>query len=251
MYSVRPAYRIARTLALLALLLGLPAGAAAAQEADTTSSSAAEQNPYGTGAGLQILLTNNGFGLGGYYNHTLSRSTSFLVEVNLGAGKDEREVKFFSYRGTSSIPYKANYLLMLPVQLGVQQRLFKEAIEENFRPYLQLTTGPTLGWQYPYFKDCDGNAKFDRLTECTGGGFEYAYNALGALPKGSLQFGLGGTIALGAHFGMSKNMTQGVRIGYVFNYFFEDIELLEPDIPGAAQQFFGTPSISLTFGRLF
>lgn len=248
MYSFRPTYRIARALLLFALLAGLSAGAAAAQEVDTA---AAKRNPYGTGAGLQILLTNNGFGLGAYYKHTLSRSTSFLVEANLGAGKDEREVKFFGSRGTSSIPYKANYLLMLPVQMGVQQRLFQEVVEENFRPYLQMTAGPTLGWEYPYFKDCDGDAKYDRTTLCDGGGFESPYDPLGSLPRGDLRFGLGGTIALGAHFGISKKMTQGVRIGYIFNYFFEDIELLEPDIPGAAQQFFGTPSISLTFGRLF
>lgn len=223
----------------LALLLLAPATRpACAQTAEEQE--AQEENPYGSGLGLQILLTNSGFGLGGYYSRSVSPATSFLLEASLGAGKDERELKFFRF-GSSYIPNKANYLLMMPVHAGVFHRLFQESIEDNFRPFLQATTGPTLGWTYPYYRDANGNAQFDQG--------EHTYDSIGGLPHGELRVGVGGTVAIGAHFGLSKKVTQGVRIGYAFTYFLEGVQLLEPGVEDA-QHFFGTPTITLIFGRL-
>ncbi len=199
------------------------------------------RHPYGSGIGFQILLTNSGFGLGGYYHRAISDATSFMSEISLGAGKDERELKFFRF-GSSYIPNKANYLLMMPLQAGIIHRLFRNAIEENFRPYVQVTAGPTIGWEYPYFDDANGNGEYDANEEDS-------YDAIGALPKGELRVGYGGTLAIGAHFGLSRRMTQGVRIGYSFTNFLQGIQLLEPQVQ-EAQHFFGTPTITLTFGKL-
>lgn len=200
-----------------------------------------EQTDYGSGIGFQILLSNSGFGLGAYYHRALSPSTSFMTEVSIGAGKDEKESKFFRF-GNSYIPYKANYMLMMPVQAGVLHRLFRDVIADNFRPYVQATAGPTLGWEYPYFGDENGNGEYDSADERT-------YDSIGAIPKGEFRFGVGASVALGAHFGLSKKVTQGVRIGYAFTHFFHGIQLLEPQVQ-EAQQNFGTPTITLTFGKL-
>lgn len=205
----------------------------------------------GSGAGLEILLTNSGFGLGGFYRYDLSDATAFLLEMSIGAGKDEREVKFFSYFGQSYIPNKANYLLMIPVNLGIQRRLFRNTIEDNFRPYVQVSGGPTIGWEYPYFRDCDGDGKFNANVECETGGKERTYDSITSFPRGQLRFGFGGILAVGANFGKSRKVMQGVRIGYAFSYFVREIELLEPDVPDGTQHFFGSPTISLTFGKLF
>ena len=213
---------------------------ARAQETGLPAQANEGANPYGSGVGLEILLTNNGFGLGGYYHRAISRSGSFMGALSLGAGKDEQELKFFRF-GTSFIPNKANYLLMMPVQAGFSYRLFQDTIEDNFRPFAQITAGPTLGWEYPYFDDENGNRSLDDD--------EDTYDAFSALPKGAFRPGVGGTVAIGAHFGLSKRVTQGVRIGYAFTYFFEGIQLLEPDVQGA-QRYFGTPSISLIFGKV-
>ncbi len=236
----------ARRLALLLLCLAvsLATGPARAQEkAEEPANQQAADNPYGTGAGFEVLLTNHGFGIGGYYSGKVGPTTSLLFEASLGAGKDERELKFFSQFGSGFIPNKRNYFLMLPVHLGVQQRLFSESIEDNFRPYLQLSAGPTLGWEYPYFRDANGDDRYDD-------DIDRRYDAFSAFPRGSLRFGLGGMVALGAYFGFSRKATQGVRFGYAFNYFFEGVQLLEPDIK-EAQHFFRTPVISIIFGRLF
>lgn len=208
-------------------------------------------NPYGTGAGVAVALTNSGFAFGGYYVQAVGTRTSFIAELQIGAGKDEREEKFFGYFGNSFIPDKANYFLMLPLHAGFQHRLFAETIEDNFRPFVQVMAGPTIGWEYPYFRDCNGNGAYDPTVTCSNGSEERTYDAFSALFRGRTIFGVGGILAVGAHFGFSKKMTQGVRLGYTFNYFLDDVDLLESTVQNGSQRFFGSPTISLTFGRLF
>ena len=205
-------------------------------EADST------KNPYGSGLGFEVVVTNSGFGLGGYFTKSVNRKYSFLAEISLGAEKSDREVKFFGL-GQSFIPDKANYFLRIPIRVGFQQRMWEEYIEDNFRPYMQFSAGPTLGWVYPYFDDENGNASYDRE--------ERRYDGVGSIFKGSFEFGFGGMIGIGAHFGENTRLTQGVRIAYSFNYFLNPIQLLEPSEDVVPPNFFGTPSISITFGRLF
>lgn len=226
---------------LAVAMLGLLAAPAWAQERGDEERTP-RLNPYGSGMGFTVLLTNSGFGLGGYYHQALSRVTSFSLELSLTAGKDEREVVFFDFFGRRSIPRKANFFLMLPIQFGMQRRIFQESIQDNFRPYLQVIAGPTLGWEYPYFNDENDNGVRDAD--------ERTYDSIGALPKGEFRFGVGGLVAIGAHFGLSRKVTQGIRIGYAFSYMFDGVQLLEPAVQ-ARQHGFGTPTISLTFGRLF
>lgn len=194
------------------------------------------------GLGGQVLLTNSGFALGGYYTRALGRDVSFIAELSIGSGKDEREVAFIDRFGRRDLPNKANYLLMMPVQIGVEKRLFRSKIEDNFRPFLHLTVGPTIGWLYPYFRDDNGNGMLDSG--------EKTYDGFSALPKGGFEMGVGGTFALGAYFGATTGIVQSVRIGYTFTHFLDKISLLEPNIrkPG---HFFGTPVILVSFGKLF
>ncbi len=102
------------------------------------------------------------------YKHAVSPASSLFAEVSFAPGKDEREFKFSNYF-RSTIPNKANYLLIAPVQIGVQRRLFRNEIENNFRPFLQLGAGPSFGWEYPYFRDCNDDGRFDSNTPCESG----------------------------------------------------------------------------------
>lgn len=198
---------------------------------------------YGSGAGAKIVLTNSGFGLGGYASWALMPSeASFVVEAHLVSGKDEREASFFDRFGQRDIPEKANYLLLAPVRLGLQRRLLRARIEDNFRPFLQLALGPTAGWVYPYFDDANGDG--------TRGEGERIFGTFEALNKGELRYGIGGLVALGAHFGTSRTATRSLRFGYAFDVFQQPVQLLEPGVKDA-QRYFGTPTIVLTIGRLF
>lgn len=233
---------------LLVLVLSvLTAGGAWAQEVDTTS--AEPDNPYGTGAGFQLMLTNSGFGLGGYGQWAVSPSTSFLVETSIGAGKDRREQKFFDFFGRSYVPFKHHYFLQMPVRVGVHRRLFREEIQENFRPFVQASAGPTLGWQWPYFRDANGNGVFEPQRPNN----ETRYGSLESFFKGETRFGMGGMVGVGVFWGTSRSTAQGVRIAYSFNYFPRAVPLMQdvPELENSSRHYFGSPTISLVFGRLW
>lgn len=206
-------------------------------------------NPYGSGEGFLVQLTNSGFSLGAYLTRSVSSLTSFHLDASIGAGKDEREARFFRF-GSSFVPGKANYLLMMPIQAGFTRRMFRESIEDNFRPFVQVATGPTIGWQYPYFSDCDGTGNLNETFECEDGRTERVYGVFEALPKGDIRMGVGATIAFGAFFGESERTTQGIRLGYALNYFFDGVQLMERRIEETPRRFIGSPTITLTFGRL-
>ena len=198
---------------------------------------------YSRAFGLEVVVTNSGFGLGGYVSRPMNRRTAFVAEFTIGSEKSDREVRFLGVN-QSFIPDKANYFLRMPIRAGVQRRIWQDYIEDNFRPYLQLTAGPTLGWIYPYFDDANGNETYDQDEE-------RRYDGFGSLFKGEFRFGFGGIIGLGAHFGENTRVTQGVRIAYSFNYFFSSVQLLETAEQTNPPKFFGSPHISITFGRLF
>jgi hypothetical protein len=195
-----------------------------------------------SGLGGQILLTNSGFGLGGYFTRLIARDLTFIAEISLGNTKDEREVAFFDRFGRKDLPNKANYLLSMPVQVGIEKRLFRTVIEDNFRPFVHLSAGPTVGWKYPYYRDSNGNGTLDEG--------EKTYDVIGSLPRGSFAMGFGGSVAVGAYFGETRGMSQSVRIGYSFTHYFDAVELLERSIREPAH-FFGSPTILVSFGKLF
>ena len=224
-----------RVLTLTVFSAALAAGVSARQVEDPVRS-------YGRSWGGQVTLTNSGFGLGGHLRVPIDTRTSVTAEASIGAGKDAREVAFFDRFGRRDVLNKANYLLMVPAHLGLERRLFRDRIEDDFRPFVLLVMGPTLGWESPYFTDENDNGILDPG--------EQTYDALSSIPRGRPKFAVGGTFAIGAHFGRGSGMSQGVRIGYSFARFSEGVQLLEEGIK-EPQRFFGTPQIIVYFGRLF
>jgi len=235
-----PRTRLALPLAA-ALAWTLAAPPAAAQltlPSDTLSGSV-----YGSSAGGALSLSNYGFGASGALRHPLSGAASLVVEFGLGAGKDEREQEFFTGPfGETVTPFKRHHFLMLPFTLGVEQRLWAEAIEDDFRPFFLIGSGPVLGYQWPYFEDENGNGIRD-----PGEPKRAALDLRG----GSFRFGWGGTVGLGAYFGDGPGAV-GLRIGYAAQYFTEPVELLEPrpEIERPERRFFGTPVVSFHVLRL-
>jgi hypothetical protein len=170
--------------------------------------------------------------------------TSLLLEASIGAGRDEREQQFFvGLFGETVTPFKRNYVLMVPVHFGLERRLFRRSIEDDFRPFVQLTAGPTVAYQWPYFDDVDSDGLRDDGEERLG--------AWGGLSRGEFRLGAGGTAGFGAYFGRGRS-AQGLRFGYAGSYFFKPVELLEEDpaVEGPDRRFFGTPVVSFHLVRL-
>lgn len=201
------------------------------------------------GWGVRVRVSESGFGLGAYAARRLSPDWAAVATLHLSNVTDERESKFFGLGGTTTIPEKLNYLLVLPLQVGAQHRLFRRRIASNFRPFVTLTAGPTLAWRSPYFDDCTGDDEVTPGATCNerpeG---ERTFSALESLPRGTPLAGVGGELALGADFGEGRRV-QGVRIGVALDYFPTAVRLLEADARPDAQTTFASPFVVLSFGR--
>jgi hypothetical protein len=217
-----------------ALVLLLAATPAAVAQNDTL-----DVRPLTDGIGGSLLLTNHGFGIGGLFRTGIGESTSLVLEASLGVGKDEREQEFFSGPfGETVTPFKRNNFLMLPLTIGLEQRLWSAAIADDFRPFVQLAVGPVVGYQWPYFEDFNENGIRDP-GEPLRGTFD--------LRDGSFRFGSAGIAGFGAYFGEAGERTIGLRIAYAVQYFLQPVDLLEPrpQIEEPSRQFFATPVITL------
>ena len=229
---------------VLALLVAGAALSARAQP-DAVFPSPSDSTTYASGGGVALLLSEYGFGLGGVFRTGLGGGTSFLGETSLSVGKDEREQQFFvGLFGDTVTPFKRNYVLLVPFHVGIEQRLFRDAIEDNFRPFAQATAGPTLGYQWPYFEDANDDGVRQQG--------EDLFGPFGGFFEGTARLGVGGTVAVGAYFGKSRRSAQGVRFGYTGHYFFEPVDLLEldPEVEEPSRRFFGTPVVGFHFIRL-
>ncbi|MBP1691923.1 MAG: hypothetical protein H6Q32_1275, partial [Bacteroidetes bacterium] len=100
---------------------------------------------------LDILLGNDGFGLGTIYRRSLTPDLSAFLSFSISESKDEREVEYYDYYyGTMVSPGKLNRFLVLPLMAGIQYRLFRDDIVDTFRPYLNAGAGPAMIYMMPY-----------------------------------------------------------------------------------------------------
>ncbi len=231
--------RAALLLALVALA-ALPAGAQriAPPLPDTTAAL------YGTSVALVLSLSEYGLGAGGALRARLADDWSATAELSIGAGRDEREQSISGgLFGEREARLKRNNVLLAPLQIGIERRLFRTRVEDNFRPFVALAVGPTLAYQWPYFDDLDGDGRRDDGEELTPG--------LSGLGKGQARVGIGGTAALGAAFGRSARTSPSIRFGLQGTYFPVAVDLLEitPLVDDPSRKTFVTPVVSFHVAR--
>lgn len=202
---------------------------------------------YGTSSSVVIRLDEYGFGLGTAVRAGLSPDLSLTIEAAIGAGKDAREQQFItSIFGDRVTPLKRNNALLLPVHIGLEQRLFRRTVESNFRPYVAAAAGPVVALQWPYFDDRNG----DGIRQEDDG--EDLLGAFGGVGETEVRFGLGGSAAVGAYFGRGTQRAQGLRFGFIAHYFPAEVDLLElaPEVEDPSRQWFVTPVVSYHLVRL-
>lgn len=232
---------VARACLVIGLVLASGAGTARGQDMEDEPIREAGQQEASTGLGMQVLLTNSGFGLGGYARRWVAADRVVTFDVTLSNMKDEREVAFFDRFGQQDVPSKANYLLEIPFHIGLEQRLFRSTIEDNFRPFIHAAAGPVLGWTYPYFEDDNDNGMLDDGEQTVG--------ALSGISRGRAVPGLSASVSIGANFGALEGSSQGVRLGFRISRYRDPIELIERSIK-PPDRVFATPMIMVYFGRL-
>jgi len=187
------------------------------------------QSPLDDAWGVDILLSNNGFGIGGFYRHQYSRDLFGTVTLGIAESKDDNEVEYYDWYGQSYVPGKINRFLLVPVHVGIQYRLFAEDITDSFRPYVNAGVGPTLVLAAPYEK-------------------EY-FNSLGYARS---HYTLGGYIGIGAFFGSDMGSLSGINMRYYFIPFSSGIESLQ-DVSGriGRKKEFGGFFITINLGSAF
>lgn len=207
--------------------------------ADTTAAR------FGSSVALVLALTEDGLGAGASARTRLTDDVSFAVETSLAAGRDEREQRFFvGLFGDTVTPFKRNYAALAPLHVGVEARLFRQSVEDNVRPFVSATAGPTLAFQWPYFADADRDGLRDAG--------EARVGPFAGLGDTQVRLGAGGTLAVGVAVGGAARAVQSLRFGFTAHVFPSRVDLLEldPAIERPSRRTFLSPTIRFHVGRL-
>jgi hypothetical protein len=195
--------------------------------------------------GVDLLLSNNGFGLGAFYRYEMTDELSLMINLAISDVKDDAEFEQFDYYGNSIVPNKINRLLLIPFTVSVQYRVFKDDITDNLRPYVTAGLGPTMVFVAPYANPKTYYASDSNRT--------YYYTDPGkidfftSLKYGKLRYTLGGFIGVGAFFGTDKGSMTSLSVKYFLAPFPDGIEVMQ----GGRMKNFGGLFITLTFGGMF
>lgn len=192
--------------------------------------------------GIDLMLSNNGFGVGTFFRKRETADISWFGSLAVSDVKDEQEIEYYDIYGRSYSPYKKNRLFMIPLFGGVEYRLFREEIADNFRPYVSAALGPALMVIAPYQRE---------VTTDLGTGVSFTqYEEIEffeSLKYAQAKYTVGGFIGAGAYFGSEGGTLSGLSIRYYFIPFQEGIETLQ----GVYVNNFGGLYITLNFGASF
>ena len=157
--------------------------------------------------GIDVLFSNYGFGLGGFYRDYFSRDVTGFIDVEFTGVKNSNENDMYVYdvytNSYVSLTGKLNDIYMIPMAVGVQYRLFADALTETFRPYVNAGIGPTFIIAAP-----------DSLNFFSG----VAHAQVVMIPE----FYVG----LGANFGRDPHSIQGVNFRYYYIHYGPGIQSL-------------------------
>lgn len=177
--------------------------------------------------GMDIMFSEGGFGLGGFYRHQLNEKFTFFTDFSISESKDDKEVEFVDpyYPYQTFTRGKKNRVFLLPITAGMQYRLFRQIIHENLRPYINAGVGPTIVVTSPYEMEF--------------------FSSLG---KARAHYALGGYAGFGANFGLDKSSLVGLNFRYYIIKFFDGgIESLR----GKYQKTLGGFFITLNIGLMY
>lgn len=222
-------------------------------------SSAYSEGLY-NGMSFNVEFNDFGIALGTQYRRGISFNNELILDVMVSALKDEREQQYQSYFG-QIIPNKFNRAFIVPATIGIKRRHFATQLSDAFRVYSQVALGAVVAFTYPYFDDeldlgyiCGSPS----LPGCESFPFGQIPNdVFQGWGDGEFHTGVTGQIGIGIDFGSEFRRFQSVRFSYMFHYFPDGIQLMEPNSPNPnfdgfeKESFYGTPTIVLQFGRMW
>ena len=180
--------------------------------------------------GMDLMFSEGGFGVGAFYRRTVTEDITLFTDFSVSEAKDPQEFTYIDYFGQTQTPGKINRAFLLPLNFGIQYRLFENAIFDNLRPYLDAAIGPSIVVTTPYAREF--------------------FNAFG---KAQARYTLGGYFGIGANFGLDKSSLVGLNIRYYIIHFFnQGIEILDTNLTnGRLENDLGGIFITLNIGLMY
>jgi outer membrane protein W len=162
---------------------------------------------------LNLSFSDNGFGAGATLYKHLNKDITVFGSLYFSAAKDDREFETTDIYGNTYVPYKVNRMFMIPVDIGLQYRLFREDVTDDLRPNVSFGITPAAIIYTPYSE-----------------GF------LSSFGKAKAKYTIGGFAGFGVDYLTSKTSSLSMNVRYYYiNLFDNGIESLQ----GKQKTFFG------------
>lgn len=160
--------------------------------------------------GFDVMISESGIGAGGFFWKELSPTFSGFISLSISQAKDPNEVEMVEwFTGQQVVPGKINRFLVIPLHVGIQYRLFKDQIMDNFRPFLSAGLGPSMIYASPY-----QDYSVDPVER---------YNFFRALGYGRAYHTVSGFIGIGAYIGSDGSNLMGINFRYYYVPYFSGI----------------------------
>jgi len=176
--------------------------------------------------GMDIMFGDAGFGLGTFFRKQLNVKWTAFADLSFSETKDDREIEYYDYYEQKFVTLsKVNRIFQMPINVGVQYRLFENDLTDNLRPYLVAGVGPTILITTPY------ELEF--------------FNSFG---KAHAKLAAGGYIGLGANFGLDKSSLVGITFKYYYSKILSGgVESLKDRKKTEIQGFFITLNLGIMY----
>ena len=175
--------------------------------------------------GFDLMISDGGFGFGGFFRHKIADNFTAFTDISFSEMKDEREFEYIDIFGNKFTVGKKNRVFVVPLNFGIQYRLFANQLADNLRPYINLGVGPSFIITTPYSEEFFKS-------------FSYAESRVAA----------GGYIGFGANFGLNKSSLLGLNFRYYIIKLFDDgVESLEGRKKDVIGGFFVTFNIGFMY----
>ena len=176
--------------------------------------------------GLDIMFGEGGFGMGTFYRHALSSDVTFFTDFSISEAKDENEFEYVDpWTGETQVAGKKNRVFLLPLNVGLQYRVFTSTLGDNLRPYINLAFGPSTVMTTPYEREFFNSFRMAQA-----------------------RYTVGGYFGIGANFGLDQKSVLGINLRYYITHFFDQgVESLA----GRYQKDLGGFYITLNLGSMY
>tara|TARA_R100001143_G_C3360849_1_gene135463 strand:- start:11982 stop:12803 length:822 start_codon:yes stop_codon:yes gene_type:complete len=227
---------------------------------------------YKRGIGINFVMNNFGFGLGGEYRRIIAPQSELTASLRITGLRDASEQTFTDFFfGQQVIPNKYQRGIAIPLMLGMRKRVFADGIQNDFRFFVSASMGPAATFTYPYFDDINNNGYREQFQDF----FEPVNDIFTGISEGDWQFGAAGEFKIALDIGENFTSMNSIEFGYFFYYYPDGVQIMMPNqpvirsnvAPGEspfviidgelalepffeAQKFFGSPQITFTFGWL-